>query len=99
VSGAILSPNEIATRQRGAGTREAVRYLVNEIPFRPRGRRIAWPLLLGLLALILALGFLFGKKRVTKPGIVTDSASSATTSATSTGSVAETANRRPYFDR
>jgi hypothetical protein len=52
-------------------------------------------MLLGLLALVLALGFLFGKRRVTKAGLATDSTSSATTSATSTGAVADTASRHP----
>jgi hypothetical protein len=70
--------------------RSAVRYFVAEIPITRKNRRNLWPMLLGLLALVLVLGFLFGKRRVTKPGLASDT-TSATTSATSTGAVADSA--------
>lgn len=60
-----------------------------EIPITRKERRNIWPALIGLLALVIVLGFLFGRKQVAKPGLATDTTSS-TTSATSTGSVADT---------
>ena len=73
--------------------RSAVRYLVAEIPITRKERRNIWPALIGLLALVIVLGFLFGRKHVTRPGLAADTTSS-TTSATSTGSVADT-SRHP----
>jgi LPXTG-motif cell wall-anchored protein len=72
--------------------RSAVRYVVAEIPISRKDRRNIWPMLLGLLALVLVLGFLFGKRRVAKPGLASDTTSS-TTSATSTGAVADSGAR------
>jgi hypothetical protein len=51
-------------------------------------------MLLGLLALVLVLGFLFGRKHVTKPGLAGDTTSS-TTSTTSNGTVADSTSRHP----
>jgi LPXTG-motif cell wall-anchored protein len=67
-----------------------VRYFVAEIPITRKDKRNIWPILLGLLALLVVLGLLFGKRRVAKPGLAGDTTSS-TTSATSTGAVADTA--------
>ena len=61
-----------------------------EIPITRKERRNIWPVLIGLLALVLVLGFLFGRKHVTKPGLASD-----TTSSTANGSVADSTNRRP----
>jgi LPXTG-motif cell wall-anchored protein len=66
---------------------------VAEIPITRKERRNIWPALIGLLALVIVLGFLFGRRHVTRPGLATDTTSS-TTSATSTGSVADT-SRHP----
>jgi LPXTG-motif cell wall-anchored protein len=66
---------------------------VAEIPIKRKDRRNAWPLLLGLLALILVLGFLFGRKRVDKAGFAADTTSSTTS--TSNGAVADTSSRHP----
>ena len=65
-----------------------------EIPITRKERRNIWPMLIGLLALVLVLGFLFGRKRVTRPGLASDTTSS-TTSTTSNGTVADSASRRP----
>jgi LPXTG-motif cell wall-anchored protein len=67
------------------------RYLVAEIPITRKERRNIWPALIGILALVIVLGFLFGRRHVTRPGLATDTTSS-TTSATSTGSVADTSH-------
>jgi hypothetical protein len=48
-------------------------------------------MLLGLIALVLVLGFFFGRKRVERPGLAADTTSS-TTSATSNGAVADTSH-------
>src|SRR5512140_8234 len=73
--------------------RSAVRYVVAEIPITRKERRNIWPMLVGLLALVLVLGFLFGRRHVAKPGLASDTTSS-TTSATSNGAVADT-SRHP----
>jgi hypothetical protein len=70
-----------------------VRYVVAEIPIKQKDRRRAWPLLLGLLALALVLGVLFGRTRTVKPGLASDTTSSTTS--TSNGAVADTASRHP----
>lgn len=64
-----------------------------EIPIKPKNRTKAWPLVLGLLALALVLGVLFGRTRVDKAGLASDTTSSTTS--TSNGAVADTASRRP----
>ncbi len=61
-----------------------------EIPITRKERRNIWPMLIGLLALVLVLGFLFGRKRVTHPGVASD-----TTSSTANGAVAGSPNQRP----
>jgi LPXTG-motif cell wall-anchored protein len=62
---------------------------VAEIPIKHRERRSPWPMLIGLIALVLVLGFLFGRKRVDRAGLAADTTSS-TTSATSNGAVSDT---------
>lgn len=64
-----------------------------EIPITRKERRNIWPMLIGLLVLVLVLGFLFGRKRVDRAGLASDTTSSTTS--TSTGSVADTARRHP----
>jgi LPXTG-motif cell wall-anchored protein len=64
---------------------------VAEIPITRKERRNIWPALIGLLALVIVLGFLFGRRHVNRPGLATDTTTS-TTSATSTGSVADTSH-------
>src|SRR3954465_12248658 len=71
-----------------------VRYVVAEIPITRKEKRNIWPMLLGILALVLVLGFLFGRRNADRPGLAADSTSS-TTSTTSNGTVADTASRRP----
>ena len=60
-----------------------------EIPITRKERRNIWPALIGLLAIVIVLGFVFGRRHVVRPGLATDTTSS-TTSATSAGSVADT---------
>jgi LPXTG-motif cell wall-anchored protein len=67
---------------------------VAEIPITRKEKRNIWPMLLGILALVLVLGFLFGRRHVDRPGLAADSTSS-TTSTTSNGTVADSASRRP----
>ena len=64
-----------------------------EIPIKHKERRNVWPVVLGLLALVLVLGFLFGRKRVDRAGLAADTTSSTTS--TSNGAVADTAGRHP----